>query len=68
MSYTGIAEIDRVLLDLYSEQVSIEQKLKRNPKSRKLSERHRHVANLTSKLLTLGHAIHSAAGVDQARA
>lgn len=57
-----------VLLDLYGEQVSLEKKLQRNPNSRGLSERHRHVANLASKLLTLGNAIHADAGVDAASA
>jgi hypothetical protein len=68
LSYTGIQEIDMVLLDLYGEQVKLEKRLQRNPNSVKLSERHRHVANLTDKLLTLGQVLQVNAGVDQSSA
>ncbi len=58
MSYTGIAEIDTVLLDLYSE-------LQHEPKDRALSERHRRFRVLADKLLRLGQIIHGNAGVAQ---
>lgn len=53
VSYTGIREIDAVLLDLYSEQVRIEGKLAKKA-NKKLAERHRQVVNLAEMLLQVG--------------
>ncbi len=65
MSYTGIAEIDMVLLDLYSEQVWIEKTLQQEPKDKVLSERHRRVRVLADELLQLGQIIQRSSEVAQ---
>jgi len=57
MSYTGIAEIDMVLLDLYSEQTLLEKDLLQAPKSKALIQRHRRVTVLADRLLQLGQLI-----------
>ncbi len=57
MSYTGIAEIDMVLLDLYSEQTLLEKELLQAPKNKALSERHRKVTVLTDRLVKFGQLI-----------
>ena len=56
-SYTGIKEIDDVLLDLYDELATIEKKLGRRPFDRKLSERHRRLIQLQTRLLSLGKTL-----------
>lgn len=63
MSYTGIVEIDLVLLGLYSEQVWIEKILQHEPKDKVLSERHRRVRVLADELLQLGQIIQRSSGV-----
>lgn len=65
MSYTGIAEIDMVLLGLYDEQVRIEETLQHEPKDNILSERHRIVRVLADKLLNLGQIIQRSSEVAQ---
>ena len=65
MSYTGIVEIDMVLLGLYSEQVWIEKTLQHEPKDKVLSERHRRVRVLADELLQLGRIIQRSSGVAQ---
>ena len=54
MSYTGIKEIDDLLLDLYDEQASLERKLKKNNNDKKLVERHRKIISLQDALLKIG--------------
>jgi len=60
ISYTGIAEIDVVLLELYSEQVSLGEALRRKPKDKTLIERRRNITFLTSRLLEFGLIVQSA--------
>jgi len=59
MSYTGIREIDEVLLDLYDEQVTLEDRLREKP-NEQLTERHRRVVGLADKLLEVGRMLHAA--------
>lgn len=57
MSYTGIKEIDDVLLDLYDEQTAIEKRLSENPMNKKLSERLHRLTTLINKLHDAGKVI-----------
>lgn len=57
MSYTGIVEIDQVLLDLYSEQTLLEKALRQAPKSKVLIQRYRRVVRLTDRLLEFGRLV-----------
>ena len=63
MSYTGIAEIDKVLLDLYGEQTLIEKALQLKPKSKVLVARRARVRVLADKLLLLGQILQRISGV-----
>jgi len=54
MPYTGIREIDMVLLDLYQEQVTLEDRIQKSPQDKNLIERHRRVVVLATLLLSLG--------------
>ena len=59
MSYTGIVEIDRVLLDLYRERALLEKALRQAPKSKALIQRHERVVVLAGTLLEFGQVIQS---------
>lgn len=54
MSFTGIREIDLVLLDLLNERKLLEKALKQKPKSKVLSQRYRRVVRLADRLLEFG--------------
>ena len=58
MSYTGIAEIDMVLLDLYTE-------LQHEPKDKIHRERQRRVRVLADELLQMGQIIKRSSEVAQ---
>ena len=68
MSYTGIAEIDMVLLDLYTEQTTLEKALRQKPKSKVLDARRTRVRVLADELLRLGQLIQRSSGVAQENA
>lgn len=57
MSYTGISEIDVVLLDLYREQVFLKKALLQEPKSRVLIQRYRRVVELADRLFEFGKVL-----------
>lgn len=55
--YTGISEIDLVLLDLYGEQTLLEEALRIKPRSKPIIERHQRVVTLASRLLEFGRLV-----------
>ena len=68
MVYTGIREIDVVLLELYNEQMTLTKRLQNKPKSRTLIERHRKIVDLADRLLQIGLMFQETSSVDHEKA
>jgi hypothetical protein len=57
MSYTGIKEVDDVLVLLYEEQNYLEAKMREGPQDPAISERHRKVVHLINMLIKAGQVL-----------
>jgi len=61
--YTGIAEIDVVLLDLYGEKKLLEEALRIKPRNKVIMKRHERVVTLASRLLEFGRLVQATASI-----